>query len=906
MMKAPLVCRPTYAFRVAAVSLAVILICFWPIPVVRGQSSQVSMVRTGAVPSAQLGGANKCVVCHPSEVAGYKRTTMAHSLRRAGEEPVGSVTANGSTITMTSSPSGFFQHLSDGGEALDFRVDWVIGSGTHANGYLVNIDDHLFQSPVAYYKSRRAYDLAPGFEHQTDPDFTRPIRQECVLCHSGTALFVPGTLNAYRPPIFPADAESITCERCHGPSEKHIVDPRAETIVNPAKLEPAARDSVCEQCHLFGVARVANPGRHISDFVVGERTEDVFSTYHDANPTGAFKVISHAEQLRLSACARNSEGRLWCGTCHNPHDKPIDAVSYYRTRCLTCHASSFPAAPHPAIQTDCLSCHMPKRDANDGGHTVFTDHRIQRHPQEYPEAPPDAGIVAWREPAPEFRTRNLGIAYIDAGMQRHSGAFILQGYRMLTSIQENFGDDSDFFAWIGQALLIGKQSSEAKFAFERDLELNPNSAIAQGDAASPYILAGDDAGAITHFEKALALDQLDLPSASKLIGLYQKNGRDAEAGFLSARIQAAMKASAQPSLASNDQETGDRAEDAFKNIQVLKNISADQLVASMRFISSSLGVQCSFCHLEGHFEKDDKKPKQIARAMMKMTFALNQNNFQGAREITCYTCHRGATTPVPTPDPTLKSPPVAPENSSVSALSATLPTSTKILGDSVTALGGDTALARAESRVAHGNETSQGEVVPIEVFTESSRRLAIVRHTKGGDASAILSDDDGWTTAPGRPARRMHADEVAAAKLEADLQFPSGIRNAYPSLSVEYPDEIEGRPVWVLVAKGTGPLELDLYFDQATHLLVREIQYIESPLGRNSTQLDFADYRNKDGVEIPYQTTIREPRRMSVIQLDSVQQNVPIDESLFAPPASLPTRRAPVRSADDAAHPQNR
>ena len=86
--------------------------------------------------------------------------------------------------------------------------------------------------------------------------------------------------------------------------------------------------------------------------------------------------------------------------------------------------------------------------------------------------------------------------------------------------------------------------------------------------------------------------------------------------------------------------------------------------------------------------------------------------------------------------------------------------------------------------------------------------------------------------------------------------------------------------MWVLVAKGTGPLELDLYFDQATHLLVREIRYIESPLGRNSTQLDFADYRNKDGVEIPYQTTIREPRRMSVIQLDSVQQNVPIDESL--------------------------
>jgi len=47
------------------------------------------------------------------------------------------------------------------------------------------------------------------------------------------------------------DAEAITCERCHGPSEKHLADPRAGTIVNPSKLAPAARDSICEQCHLL-------------------------------------------------------------------------------------------------------------------------------------------------------------------------------------------------------------------------------------------------------------------------------------------------------------------------------------------------------------------------------------------------------------------------------------------------------------------------------------------------------------------------------------------------------------------------------------------------------------------------------------------------------------------------------
>ena len=84
---------------------------------------------------------------------------------------------------------------------------------------------------------------------------------------------------------------------------------------------------------------------------------------------------------------------------------------------------------------------------------------------------------------------------------------------------------------------------------------------------------------------------------------------------------------------------------AFKNIQILKGISADQLMPSMQFISTSLGVECEYCHVEGAFEKDDKKPKQTARKMMEMMFAINKGNFEDHRAVTCYTCHRGEVTP---------------------------------------------------------------------------------------------------------------------------------------------------------------------------------------------------------------------------------------------------------------------
>jgi Photosynthetic reaction centre cytochrome C subunit len=90
-------------------------------------------------------------------------------------------------------------------------------------------------------------------------------------------------------------------------------------------------------------------------------------------------------------------------------------------------------------------------------------------------------------------------------------------------------------------------------------------------------------------------------------------------------------------------------EQRFKNIQVLKGIPGDQLIPAMQFITASLGVECSFCHVENHFDQDDKKPKQMARKMMQMMAAINQQNFDNHREVTCNTCHRGSSRPVSIP-----------------------------------------------------------------------------------------------------------------------------------------------------------------------------------------------------------------------------------------------------------------
>jgi photosynthetic reaction center cytochrome c subunit len=886
----------TAAAQTFCAALSVFLLCLSSTGFGRGQSAGDAANKAAEQHPAQPlpsepTGASRCRVCHLAEVEGYARSAMANSLRRAGQEPEGTVNRHGSKITMRSSPTGYWQSWENAGDKSDYRIDYVVGSGNHASGYLVNIGGHLFQSPVAFYTSRQSYDLAPGYENVPDPDFTRPVSEECVLCHSGTALHIPGTLNQYRSPIF--SAEGINCERCHGPVERHLANPRAGTIINPRKLEPAARDSICEQCHLFGAARVANPGKKLSDFIPGQRLEDTFTVYQNAvppgTPSGAFKVISHVEQLALSTCARNSGGKLWCGTCHDPHDKPLQAVAYYRARCLTCHKASFPAS-HPGEDSDCLACHMPRRNAQDGGHTAFTDHRIQRRPATQPDLPINTEVVAWREPSADVQRRNLGIAYIDVGMQRHSSPLIIQGYRALTEVQRQFTNDGDFFKWIGEALLIGRQTRDAKFAFERVLQLEPDSPLAEASAASPYIQEGDDGRAIAHLERAVNLDPLYLPAASTLIDLYQKQGESAKAVELSARIKAAMSETSAGDGTSRKASSGDllkKTEEVFKNIQVLKGLPPEQLVPAMEFISSSLGVECSFCHVEDHFDKDDKKPKQTARAMMRMMLALNKNSFEGLREVTCYSCHRGERDPVATPIvETENQPSLRAANSETQELPAILPTASQLLESYIMALGGAAAIEKITSRAEKGVEKFGSESVGVEIFTQAPDKQALVRHLAGGDSVTILNGQAGWFVAPGRPARDMHGSDLDTARVDADLQFPLHIRQNYPELHVEYPEKIGDQEVYVLFCIRAGQPPRKLYFNERSKLLVRMVRYAESPLGLDPTRMDYADYRDVDGVQVPFRVTFSQPGSTSTIQIDVVHQNVSIDNARFSKPPS--------------------
>lgn len=87
-----------------------------------------------------------------------------------------------------------------------------------------------------------------------------------------------------------------------------------------------------------------------------------------------------------------------------------------------------------------------------------------------------------------------------------------------------------------------------------------------------------------------------------------------------------------------------RAEQEYKNIQILRGVPAERLTKIMYAFKNSLGVDCTYCHVKDQYEKDDKAAKQMARKMIALTRDAN-TKLGGAGRVTCYTCHRGQIRP---------------------------------------------------------------------------------------------------------------------------------------------------------------------------------------------------------------------------------------------------------------------
>jgi len=389
------------AKRMAAWTLPALVISIFFASYCHRPNKESSSLYYSLSDTARYAGMQACRGCHADVYESYIKTGMGQSFHYASK----SKSAAGLSLNAVyDSIKNFYYKPYWMGDSLfvdEFRlagddtvykrtekVSYIIGSGQHTNSHLCSFNGYLFQAPITFYTQKRQWDFAPGFEEGYNSRFTRPVALECMTCHNGLPTLAAGSVNKY------VELKTgIDCERCHGPGAGHVrlkqagvlVDTATQidySIVNPRDLPRDLQMSLCQRCHLQGLA-VLRKGKSFDQFKPGMNLSEVWDVFLPEAPAsrGKFIMASQAERLRMSRCYIQSD--MSCITCHHPHISVKETpVEVFNNKCQRCHqekSCTESMAARQANNDDCCGCHMPKSGSIDIPHVFITDHYIRKN-----------------------------------------------------------------------------------------------------------------------------------------------------------------------------------------------------------------------------------------------------------------------------------------------------------------------------------------------------------------------------------------------------------------------------------------------------------------------------------------------------------------------------------------------
>jgi hypothetical protein len=371
---------------------------------------------------------------------------------------------------------------------------------------------------------------------------------------------------------------------------------------------------------------------------------------------------------------------------------------------------------------------------------------------------------------------------------------------------------------------------------------------------------------------------------------------------------------------------GDKpVEQTRKNIQVLKGLPDSQLTAEMNFIAVSLGVQCGFCHVNTGkdpqtgrtnwvWESDEKEEKKRARDMMRMVLAVNKGDFGLSRgQVTCFTCHRGQEHPqgMPTlplavsghePGPGAGAAPGATTSGATPGAAApgggaarpAQPTVQQVFDKYVAAVGKPEAVSKFQTQVVKGTVVaSQGRSQNFEVTLKGADKvLLVVENPQGGPVRRALNGAAGWFSGP-RGVRVLGAGELAEARRNADylsaVKFAPG-----QTMRVAGRRKVGERDAIVVVDRPSENVQRRYFFDAETGLLLRIVTLTDAVLNQLPEQVDFEDYRDVDGVKLPFVVRVSaiDTFNSRTQTITEVKHGAPVEDTLFDMPPATPAPAA--------------
>jgi predicted CXXCH cytochrome family protein len=241
--------------------------------------------------------------------------------------------------------------------------------------------------------------------------------------------------------------------------------------------------------------------------------------------------------MHESRCFLQSNGKLGCTSCHDPHAVPAadQKVNHYRSRCLECHDQKPCHLPeHERLATspenNCALCHMPKVSSSNVAHNSITDHRIRVPGRKAAEG--GKRDLASSGPLVHFHQDRVGIDDTETARDRgialtrsvlidlRRPAENAEARRLLERAAQMWPDDVD--AWCALGLVHQQQGrhAEALAAYQRALAEIPNHELALRGAA---ISSADQEQAVQYWKNLIGIDPWRSSYHSQLAAAYMKS-----------------------------------------------------------------------------------------------------------------------------------------------------------------------------------------------------------------------------------------------------------------------------------------------------------------------------------------------------------------------------------------------
>ena len=225
-------------------------------------------------------------------------------------------------------------------------------------------------------------------------------------------------------------------------------------------------------------------------------------------------------------------------------------------------------------------------------------------------------------------------------------------------------------------------------------------------------------------------------------------------------------------------------------------------------------------------------------------------------------------------------------------------TADDIIDKTLAAQGGREAMARITSRSTKGTitVTSPAGDLPgtIEVLNQAPNKVRTLLNldlTAAGAGSLTVDQRFDGTNAYAMDSMRGDS-EVTGGRLESlrNNAFPSpflGYKDRGTKIVLAGKEKVGDADAYVLsITPASGPASR-VWIDAASYLPLKASTTVDTPETGPLEQItEFADYREVDGVKVPYKLTATSAVQSYTVSIKSIEHNVKIDPALFVrPPA---------------------